>query len=141
MTDIRWMSGSDSDAVVAASHLFDDPVQPELAADFVNRSGHHIAIAYVDDEPAGFVSGVEIAHPDKAVEMLLYELGVDDAFHGRGIGKALVAALRDRAAELGCRGMWVLTDHDNEAAVRTYQSAGGSDLQPQVLIEWDLTQG
>lgn len=133
------MSPDDVATVVVASDLFDDPVQADLAFDFVNRSGHHIAIAFVDAIAAGFVSGVEIVHPDKPVEMLLYELGVDDAFHGRGIGKALVAALRDRATELGCRGMWVLTDHDNEAAIATYRSAGGSDLQPQVLIEWDLT--
>lgn len=141
MTDIRWMTTSPDDvaAIVSASHLFDEPAQAQLATDFVQRTGHHIAIAYVDDAPAGFVSGVEIVHPDKAVEMLLYELGVDDEFHGRGIGESLVAALRDRAKSLGCRGMWVLTDHDNEAAVRTYQSAGGGEPQPQVMIEWDLT--
>ena len=44
----------------------------------------------------------------------------------RGIGRALVVALRDRAAELGCHGMWVLTDDDNEAALRTYASAGAT---------------
>ena len=32
--------------------------------------------------------------------------------------------------------MWVLTDHDNEAALRTYRSAGAGDPAPQVLLEW-----
>ena len=134
--DIRWMSPADTGAVVAATALFDDPVQQSLIERFLTTADHHLAIAYVDDAPAGFVSGVEITHPDKPTEMFLYELGVDDSFRGRGVGKALVTALRDRALERGCRGMWVLTDSDNDAALATYQSAGAGDPDPQVLLEW-----
>ena len=35
-------------------------------------------IAYVDARPVGFVSGVEMTHPDKDTEMFLYELAVDE---------------------------------------------------------------
>lgn len=136
MTDIRWMTNKDVDAIVAASHLFDEAVEPDLATKFTQQPNHHLAIAYVDNGPAGFVSGIEITHPDKRTEMFLYELGVDDAFSGRGIGKALVAALADRSKELGCRGMWVLTDEDNAAALATYRGAGAGDSQPNVLLEW-----
>ncbi len=94
-------------------------------------------MAYEGDEPAGFVSGIEVAHPDKPVEMLLYELGVRDASQRRGIGRALVKALRDLAVERGCAGMWVLTDADNEAALRTYQTAGAEAPSPQVMLEWN----
>ena len=55
---------------------------------------------------------------------------------GQGVGKALVAALRDLAVERGCYGMWVLTDHDNDAALATYRGAGASDPDPQVLLDW-----
>ena len=132
------MAAGDAADVGAASHLFDDPVSTETTAKFLSLDTHHLAIAYVDDAPAGFVSGVEITHPDKRTEMFLYELGVDDAFRGQGVGKALVAALRDRAIELGCRGMWVLTDHDNDAALATYRGAGAGEPDPQVLLEWEL---
>ncbi len=47
-----------------------------------------------------------------------------------------MAALRDLAQERGCYGMWVLTDADNEAALRTYRRAGGSEPDPQVLLDW-----
>jgi ribosomal protein S18 acetylase RimI-like enzyme len=132
------MGPSDVALVVEAATLFDEPPTAELTAKFFAQPNHHLAIAYVDDAPAGFVSGVEITHPDKRTEMFLYELGVDDAFRGRGIGKALVAALRDRATERGCRGMWVLTGDDNAAALATYRSAGASKCEQNVLLEWEL---
>jgi ribosomal protein S18 acetylase RimI-like enzyme len=135
---VRWMTASDATLVDAASHLFDDPASLEYIAAFFAHRNHHLAIAYVDDQPAGFVSGVEIAHPDKRTEMFLYELGVDEAFRGRGVGKTLVVALRDLAIERGCRGMWVLTDNDNDAALATYRSAGAGEPEPQVLLEWTL---
>jgi ribosomal protein S18 acetylase RimI-like enzyme len=46
---------------------------------------------------------------------------------GRGIGAALVTALRELAYQGGCYGLWAATDHDNEAAQRTYRAAGATD--------------
>ena len=134
--ELRWLTESSVDAVVAASHLFDDAARSDWAARFLSDANHALCIAYVDDEPAGFVSGVEMTHPDKGTEMFLYELGVDDRFRGQGIGRALVAALADRAKEHGCYGMWVLTDADNDAALATYRAAGASNDSPQVMLEW-----
>jgi ribosomal protein S18 acetylase RimI-like enzyme len=68
--------------------------------------------------------------------MFLYELAVDERSQRQGAGKALVAALRDLAHERGCYGMWVLTDDDNEAALATYTSAGGSRSE-QVMLDWE----
>jgi ribosomal protein S18 acetylase RimI-like enzyme len=51
-------------------------------------------------------------------EMFLYELGVHESHRGRGVGRALVAALADIAKAHRCYGMWVLTDDDNPAVVK-----------------------
>lgn len=134
--ELRWLTASDADAVVAAGHLFDEYPTPEIAARFFSSPNHYLCIAYVDDAPAGFVSGVEMCHPDKGSEMFLYELGVDDAFRGRGIATALVSALADFARERGCYGMWVLTDGDNTAALTAYQRAGATNPSEQTMLEW-----
>lgn len=125
--------------VVAASHLFDDAARPEASADFLARPGHHLLLATVDGgtTPAGFVSGVEMVHPDKGCEMFLYELAVDEAHRGRGVGTALVQALADLARAAGCYGMWVLTDDDNEAALGTYRRGGATEESPHVMLTWD----
>ena len=126
--------------VLAAGHLFDDPpVLPALTR-FLASEGHHVLIAYVDDVPAGMVTGVEMTHPDKGTEMFLYELGVSSEYRGRGLGSALVTALASLARSRGCYDMWVVTEEDNDAAQATYRRAGGASTGRQVVLEWNLAR-
>jgi ribosomal protein S18 acetylase RimI-like enzyme len=133
---IRDLSDGPVDAIVAVDRLFDGPAGPEVAARFAQLHGHHLLVAFEEDAPAGFVTGVEMTHPDKGTEMFLYELGVDEPFRGRGVATALVAALADRARGRGCYGMWVLTDADNTAALRAYQAAGAGDPDAEMMLSW-----
>jgi len=128
----------DVEAVLGASGLFD--VAPELEATrrFLASDGHVLLIAYEAEQPIGFVSGVEMTHPDKATEMFVYELGVDELHRRRGVGTALVVALREHARARGCRGMWVATDVDNEAALGVYAAAGAAAPVDQVVVEWSF---
>ena len=118
------------DAVLAAGGLFDAQPSRRGVERFLNASGHHLLVAYVEVTPAGFVTGVEMTHPDKGTEMFLYELGVDPRFRGRGVGRSLVTALATRAKSRGCYGMWVLTEPDNDAAAKTYLAAGQAPRIP-----------
>jgi ribosomal protein S18 acetylase RimI-like enzyme len=43
---------------------------------------------------------------------------------GRGIGRALMDAVRDHAAAAGCRRLWLVTTNDNTRAIRFYQLWG-----------------
>jgi ribosomal protein S18 acetylase RimI-like enzyme len=108
---------------------------------FLDDPLHHLVIAVEDGLPIGFVSGVELTHPDKGTEMFLYELAVDESHRRRGTGTALVTALRELARERGCYDMWVLTDEDNEAALRTYRKAGSAESSTHVMLTWPLTSG
>jgi ribosomal protein S18 acetylase RimI-like enzyme len=132
------VTAGDDALVAAAGHVFDELPKADHIRVFLDKPGHHLCIATEDGVVAGFISGVETAHPDKGTEMFVYELAVDDSFRRRGIGTALVAALRARAEALGCYAMWVLTDSDNAAAVRTYTSAGASEPSSHVMFEWRL---
>ena len=136
---IDRLGPDDVGRVLAAGALFDDAPRREWAEDFLARSGHHLLMARVEDVDVGFVSGIEITHPDKGVEMLLYELGVAEAYRRQGIGRALTLALADLARQLGCRGMWVPTEPDNEPAIATYRSAGAEGPDQAVILSWDFT--
>ena len=134
--ELRELSGGDEDAVQALNHLFDDDASEPATLRFLAEPGHHLLVAYEHGAAAGFVTGVEMVHPDKGTEMFLYELGVDDRFRNRGIGTALVTALTEVARRAGCYGMWVLTDENNPAALRTYAAAGGTDPQQHTMLSW-----
>jgi ribosomal protein S18 acetylase RimI-like enzyme len=127
---------ADVDRVLAASSLFDGPARRDATVRFLTEPTHHLLLATEAGRPVGFVTGVETTHPDKGTEMFLYELAVDEATRGRGIGRALVEALATLAVDRGCYGMWVSTEADNEAAIRTYRAAGAGAPEPFVLLEW-----
>ena len=133
---IRDLSDGPPSEIAALSHLFDQPAETDAITRFVAEANHHLFVAYDDDIPVGFVSAVETTHPDKGTEMFLYELAVDEPSRNQGVGTALVTALADTARARGCYGMWVLTDHDNEAAIRTYNAAGATDTEDSIMLSW-----
>ena len=134
--DIRRLGPGDEQALEKVGPQFDNPVQAAAGTRFLNAQGHHLLVAYEGEAVAGFVTGVEMTHPDKGTEMFLYELSVDPSFRGRGFGTALVKALAALARERNCYGMWVLTDDDNAAALATYAAAGGTRESTNVLLSW-----
>jgi ribosomal protein S18 acetylase RimI-like enzyme len=136
VTVIRELGPGDDALVHAASHLFDGPARPNATAAFLADERHHLLVAYEGLQPVGFVSGVEVTHPDKGTEMFLYELAVDQPYQRRGIGRGLVEELAAVARHRGCYGMWVVTDDDNDAARATYERTNAVPETGQVVEVW-----
>ena len=67
--DIRALGPGDADAVLAAGALFDSAPRLDWTETFLTAPGHHLLVAYVERAAAGFVTGVEMTHPDKGTEM------------------------------------------------------------------------
>ena len=134
--EIVRLAPGDEAQVHAASHLLDGPARAAETARTLREPTHHLLLAYADGEPVGFVSGVEVTHPDKRTEMMLYELAVDEQHRRRGIGRALVRALADLAAEQGCPTMFVLTERTNEAAIATYAFGDPIREDDFVMFTW-----
>jgi ribosomal protein S18 acetylase RimI-like enzyme len=135
---MRIERAGSADAVAAVQPLFDHALRPEAVERFLADPTHHL-LGACNGEPetaAGFVSGVEMTHPDKGTEMFLYELAVEQASRNQGIGRALVRALAELARERGCYGMWVLTEGGNPAALRAYAAAGGEREPAAVMFSW-----
>ena len=139
MVAIRRLGQEDLPLMRAAQHLFDKPLQEAAARRFLGLPDHHLLLAFEGSRPVGFVSGVELTHPDKGTEMFLYELGVEPAFQRRGIGKQLVNALAELVVAQGCYGMWVVVDPDNTGALATYRSAGAEPPSHSVVFTWSFS--
>jgi len=130
---IERLQSGDEGRVLDAADLFDAEPTAAWTRAFLAREGHHLVMAFTDDGAAvGFVSGVETIHPDKGVEMFVYELGVHEDHRRLGIARALLDELEAIAIEQGCHGLWVGTEDDNVAALATYRSAGYEPPEPFV---------
>ena len=78
MVELWEATAGAEERVKVAERLFDDAVDVDAARRFLEDEANHLVIGYVDDTPAGFVSGTELTHPDKSQpELFLNELGVD----------------------------------------------------------------
>ncbi len=76
--------------------------------------------------------GVVAVRDGSEVGLLTYNIEGDEceiithnsmAGHG-GIGSCLLDAVRDKARELGCKRLWLITTNDNTPAMRFYQRRG-----------------
>ena len=68
-------------------------------------------------EPAGLVT---YRTADGECEIVT----LDSLDEGRGVGSALVDAVREQARAAGCSRLWLVTTNDNTAALRFYQQRG-----------------
>ena len=132
----------DPDLLVANASLFDRPVTAHGAVDFLRREGHLLLLARAADGTGiGFVSGIEMRHPDGDPEMFVYELGVEEPWRRRGVAAALLRALGEEAGRRGCTGMWTGTGRDNVAALATYRSLGAEVDDRSVFVTWETGPG
>jgi ribosomal protein S18 acetylase RimI-like enzyme len=67
-------------------------------------------------------------------KMFLYEIDVRKDRRRRGIGRALMAELRELCVERGHGQAWVLTDDENTGAVAFYAACGGRRVRPDQVM-------
>jgi ribosomal protein S18 acetylase RimI-like enzyme len=130
--------GPENAGLLAASDLFDGPVDPGQLRAFLAREGHALVFAQVGGRVAGFASGAELLHPDKPPEFYINEVGVANDLRRQGIATALVGRLIARARDRGCGAVWLATETDNDAARALYRRMGAEESEPVVLYGWDL---
>ena len=91
-------------------------------------------LARVDGQPAGIVHYV-FHRTCWKIEKVCYlqDLFADPAFRGRGLGRALIEAVHDRADAMGAPAVYWLTQDFNSQARRLYDRIG----VPTPFIEYD----
>jgi ribosomal protein S18 acetylase RimI-like enzyme len=136
---VRRACAGDEPEVARFEDAFDYVVLTDETRRFLDDERHHLVLGYVHDRPAGFVSAVEVFHPDKRAELFLNEIAVVEGVRRRGLARALIEELKRIGHERGCVGMWVLTDEENPAAMSLYRSTGGRwNGKSLVMFEYDL---
>ncbi len=135
MIEIRLL-GKGDDAVLGrvAPDVFDGPVHPAWAHEFLEDHRHHLVVAIDSAVVVGFTSAVHYIHPDKSPELWINEVAVAPSHQNGGVGKSLLHAMLEVGRSLGCREAWVLTDRGNPAAMRMYAAVGGVEFSPDSVM-------
>jgi len=134
---IRLLQSADLDTLLAVRDgLFDNPVDPEQARAFLHSPLNHMAVAFEGAQGVAFASGTVLLHPDKPPSMFINEVGTREEHRRKGHGAAVTRALLDHARAIGCSGVWLGTEPDNDPALALYRSLGGDEC-PFVGFGWD----
>jgi ribosomal protein S18 acetylase RimI-like enzyme len=133
----RHLGPDDLEMLLAVPEgLFDEPLDPAQSRAFLNDPHHEIVLAYAGDLAVGMATGTVLLHPDKPPSMFVNEVGVREDWQRRGIGAAVTTSLFRIARRRGCKGIWLGTEADNEAALALYRKLGGVELQGS-YFGWD----
>lgn len=138
---VRLLGPADAELLAAAHEdVFDLPVQPALAQQFLQRGDTHaLAAALHVGRLIGMASGIFYLHPDKPLTLFIAEVGVADAYLRRGLGRRLVDCLLAEGRRRGCHEAWVATETDNAPARALYAAAGGrEEAERMVVYAWPL---
>ncbi len=100
---------------------FDSPWSAdEIAKDVTSKDGGiYVAVIESGGETAGYAEMRTVAG-----EAQIYNIVIDKAFRGRGLGEMLLRHLIDRAKEAGCRLMTLEVRGGNGAAMELYHKLG-----------------
>lgn len=95
----------------------------------LSGSGFVSLVALVEGRPVGCITAHELPMTRSAGrELLVYDLAVDPGFRRRGIGRALVEAVRLRARERDCECVFIPVDREDREALAFYHGIGGKAM-------------
>jgi ribosomal protein S18 acetylase RimI-like enzyme len=101
--------------------FFDDLTPDSLAS----TPDDVASIAELDGEPAGVVAAhLDVDYFTKHSRLYIDTLAVADKAEGRGVGRALMAFVENRARELGCREVVLDVFAGNSRARGFYEACG-----------------
>jgi ribosomal protein S18 acetylase RimI-like enzyme len=126
--DIKVLGPGDESVLGnVAAEVFDNPIDPDLTAEFLGDARHHLAVAMDGGLVVGFASALHYVHPDKPAQLWINEVAVAPGYRRRGLATALLRSLFEVGLAHRCSVAWVLTDRTNPAAMALYSSLGGSE--------------
>lgn len=110
--------------------MMEDPEQDVLVAEENGQLLGFAMVEYIKREETNSMYAVHEAH--------IVEIGVDETSQGKGIGTALIQAVKDAAKVRGCRSVQLDVWEFNKSALRFYEKLGFVTLRrkmEQVLDE------
>lgn len=134
---IKRITSDEDFSVLQINPLLDNGTawDEEQGRKFLENPDNVLFVAFWEGKAAGFLTAHRLQRFDKRkAEILLYEIGVNESFRRKGIGKALIEEVKNWGKEVGADEVWVLTNKSNIPANALYKSAGGAPENPDDIM-------
>jgi aminoglycoside 3-N-acetyltransferase I len=115
------------------------PHTVETAREFLASATNLLLAAFVGDEPIGQLLAYELIrrHGDGKM-MFIYEIGVHDDHRRNGVGRLLLAKLKEICRQRGITRAFVITNERNQAAMSFYRALGATrDAGDEAVFDFD----
>jgi ribosomal protein S18 acetylase RimI-like enzyme len=133
--EIRRLGPGDGALVAQVTPLFDRPPHAAAVRAFLADPQSYLLVAYVDDQPAGFIRAHALRQLDTPrPQVLLYEIGVAPAFRRRGVARGLIGQLKGLCQACDADEIFVITDAANHPAMEVYGSTDGRREAPDAAV-------
>jgi ribosomal protein S18 acetylase RimI-like enzyme len=103
-----------------------------LIPGMARHGGARVFLAYEGQRPVGLAICFQGFSTFRAKPLInIHDIAVDPEFRGRGIGRALLAAVQENARASGCCKVTLEVRSDNHRAMAAYRRAGFESTQPE----------
>jgi aminoglycoside 3-N-acetyltransferase I len=116
------------------------PLDDNALAQFLASPTDYLLVAYLDHQLCGVAIAHELRRLDgMAPKLFLYSIDTLPAFQRQGVASALIEELKHIGIEKGARGVFLITNESNAAAMALYRATGGQRrTSDEAMLEYDL---
>jgi aminoglycoside 3-N-acetyltransferase I len=123
--------------LLAIAEVFEEPreaLPDAYVRDLLARADFWLIAAIEDGEPRGGLTAHTLPMTRTASrEVFLYDIAVTEGAQRRGVGRRLVATLRDLARAEGIKVVFVPAGDEDTRAVEFYRALGGEEEQVKIF--------
>lgn len=137
---VRRLGKSDAEDARRANAAFDWPLDEDALAVFLASPTDHLLVAYMDGQPCGMAIAHELRRLDGlAPELYVHTIDTLPAFQRQGVASAVMEGIKRIGRGINARGMFLITNESNTAAMAFYRVTGGQrNATDEALFEYTL---
>ena len=129
----RMQSGDETAFDRLAPDVFDEAIDPQRLAAYLQAPGHLMILAFEGELVVGQCAAVLHRHPDKPIELYIDEVGTASTHRRLGIARLMLDAMFAWGRELGCTEAWLGTELDNVAARGLYDERSPTEADAMMF--------
>ncbi len=134
----RMQPGDEAIFDDVAPDVFDEDIVAARLRACLAEPSHLMVLALEAGTVVGQCRGMLHRNPDEPSQLYVDNLGVTPSHQRRGVARALMAELCGWGRERGCKGGWVATELDNDAANAFYAAIVPKSGTRMIYYEFEL---